>query len=323
VIDAYQPDFIWHDVGIVAIPEKYRLNHLAYYYNRAAERGREVMVSFKNEELNRDCAVLDFEGGATDDIASFSWVCDQNLGPGSWGYVEGMKYYPAKTVLHSLITIVIKNGSLLLNLSPRADGTIPQEQKEIALSLGRWLGKFGECISGTRPWATYGEGPAHAAEGIQECTAQDIRFTRNKAGTALYAIVCVWPGDGAQINVPGRWCGHKVSLKVKALRRLPCHRISTSHPTARAIGFRQSIRRLGPPASENASHSLSLGDFFHRENEESHGIAPVAVLGHQIVVPCQKFHVNGTCDMREHSLSVHRIRLNQRTTTKGNFSLSS
>jgi len=201
VIDAYQPDFIWHDVGIIAIPEKYRLNHLAYYYNRAAAWGREVMVSFKNEELNRDCAVLDFEGGATDDIACFSWVCDQNLGPESWGYVEGMKYYPAKTVLHSLLTIVSKNGSLLLNLSQKADGTIPQEQKEIALSLGRWLGRFGECVYGTRPWATYGEGPAHGADGVKECTAQDIRFTRNKAGTALYAIVCGWPGDGASLNI--------------------------------------------------------------------------------------------------------------------------
>jgi alpha-L-fucosidase len=112
-----------------------------------------------------------------------------------------MKYYPAKTVLHSLITIVSKNGSLLLNLSPKADGTIPSEQKEIALSLGRWLGQFGECVYGTRPWATYGEGPAHATDGVKECSAQDIRFTRNKAGTALYAIVCGWPGDGAQVNI--------------------------------------------------------------------------------------------------------------------------
>ena len=201
VIDAYQPDFIYHDVGIIALPERYRLNHLAYYYNRAAQWGKEVLVSFKNEGLNRDCAVLDFEGGATDDIASFFWVCDQNLGPGSWGYVEGMKYYPAKTVLHSLITIASKNGSLLLNLSPKADGTISSEQKQIALSIGGWLEKFGECIYATRPWATYGEGSAHAATGAKECTAKDIRFTRNKANTVLYAIVCGWPGDGAQVKI--------------------------------------------------------------------------------------------------------------------------
>jgi alpha-L-fucosidase len=201
VIDAYQPDFIFHDVGIIAVPERYRLNHLAYYYNRAAEWKKDVVVSFKNEELNRDCAVLDFEGGATDDIASFFWVCDQNLGPGSWGYVEGMDYFPAKTVLHSLITIVSKNGCLLLNLSPKADGTIPSRQKDILLSLGRWLDSFGECIYDTRPWATYGEGPAHTVGGVKECGPKDIRFTRSKSNTVLYAIVCGWPGDGAQINL--------------------------------------------------------------------------------------------------------------------------
>jgi alpha-L-fucosidase len=195
VEDAYQPDFIYHDVGLRDMPEQNRLNHLAYYYNQASEWGKDVMVSFKNEELNRDCAVLDFEGGATDDISPFFWVCDQNLGPDTWSYVEGMTYYPAKTVLHSLISIVSKNGALLLNFSPKADGTIPQEQQDIAQLIGRWLKSFGECIYGTRPWATYGEGPSHTVDGIQECTARDIRFTRNKANTVLYAIFCGWPGN--------------------------------------------------------------------------------------------------------------------------------
>lgn len=198
VVDAYQPDFVWHDVGIIAIPEKYRLNHLAHYYNQASQWGKDVLVTFKNEELNRNCGVLDFEGGATDDIAPFFWVCDQNLGPGSWGYVEGMDYYPAKVVIHSLITIAAKNGALLLNFSPKADGTIPQEQQDIAREVGRWLKSFGECIYETRPWASYGEGPSHGVDGVKECTAQDIRFTRNKDNTVLYAIFCGWPGNGVK-----------------------------------------------------------------------------------------------------------------------------
>ena len=201
VVDAYKPDFIYHDVGLCAIPENYRLKHLSHYYNRASQWGREVMVTFKNEELNRDCAVLDFEGGATDDIAPFSWVCDQNIGPDSWGYVEGMKYYPARTLLHSLITITSKNGALLLNLSPKADGTIPPEQREILSQLGGWLRSFGECIYDTRPWATYGEGPSHGAQGAAECTARDIRFTRNKDNNRLYAILCGWPGDATTIEI--------------------------------------------------------------------------------------------------------------------------
>src|SRR5208282_635400 len=60
--------------------------------------------------------------------------------------------------------------------------------------------------------------------------------------------------------------------------RLPGSRISTSLPAARASGFRQSIHRFGPPASEKESHYLSLGDFPHLENDERNLIAPVAVI---------------------------------------------
>ena len=60
--------------------------------------------------------------------------------------------------------------------------------------------------------------------------------------------------------------------------RLSGSRISTSLPIARASGFRQRIHRFGPLASEKESHSLCLGDFFHRENEQRNLIAPVAVM---------------------------------------------
>jgi len=104
-------------------------------------------------------------------------------------------------VIHSLITIAAKNGALLLNFSPKADGTIPQEQQDIAREVGRWLKSFGECIYETRPWASYGEGPSHGVDGVKECTAQDIRFTRNKDNTVLYAIFCGWPGNGVKPTI--------------------------------------------------------------------------------------------------------------------------
>src|SRR5262245_55411210 len=60
--------------------------------------------------------------------------------------------------------------------------------------------------------------------------------------------------------------------------QLPGSRISTSLPTAGASGFRQWIHRFGPLAGEQESHSLCLGDFFQRENEERNLIAPVAEM---------------------------------------------
>ena len=87
---------------------------------------------------------------------------------------------------------------MLLNISPKSDGTIPQEQKDILLAMGAWLKKYGEAVYATRAWQQYGEGPTKmgAAYGMMmapaEGTAKDIRYTRSKDGTTLYAIKLGW-----------------------------------------------------------------------------------------------------------------------------------
>jgi len=62
-----------------------------------------------------------------------------------------------------LIDVVSKNGNLLLGLTPRADGSIPEHQVEVLLKLGQWLKEFGEAIYGTRPWIQ-AEGMAISSE---------------------------------------------------------------------------------------------------------------------------------------------------------------
>jgi alpha-L-fucosidase len=54
---------------------------------------------------------------------------------------------------------VSKGGNLLLNLSPKTDGTIPVEQQKILTEIGDWLAANGEGIYGSDPWKKYGEGP--------------------------------------------------------------------------------------------------------------------------------------------------------------------
>jgi hypothetical protein len=86
-----------------------------------------------------------------------------------------------------------------------ADGTIPQKQKDILLSMGDWLNKFGESIYNTRAWVIFGEGPTKMGGGEftdpAVGTEKDIRFTRSKDNTILYAIVLGWPGNNAQLNL--------------------------------------------------------------------------------------------------------------------------
>jgi len=97
-----------------------------------------------------------------------------------------------------LIDIVSKNGCLLLNFGPRADGTIPESQQEVLRGIGEWLDTHGEAIYETRPWTTFGEGPTRIEEGGHfiddvEYTPKDVRYTRSKDGDTLYAIVMGWP----------------------------------------------------------------------------------------------------------------------------------
>lgn len=106
-----------------------------------------------------------------------------------------------------------KNGVLLLNISPTADGTIPDAQKDVLKELGIWLERNGEAIYATRPWKTYGQGPTRmeksgAFVGRVDYTPDDIRFTQGKDGKSFYAIVLGNPQGEIKLEV----------LKVKGVK---------------------------------------------------------------------------------------------------------
>jgi alpha-L-fucosidase len=78
----------------------------------------------------------------------------------------------AGAILGKLIDTVSKGGFYLLNIAPKADGTIPDDQHAVLLEIGAWLGRNGDAIYGTHTWTRFGDG--------------DWRFTVKDG--ALYAI---------------------------------------------------------------------------------------------------------------------------------------
>ncbi len=204
VIDAYQPDQIWFDFGLAKIPDEYKQRMAAYYYNHEAQWGKPVIITRKGTHLPEGVGALDIERGKMTGMGEELWQTDDSVATNSWCYVEGLKLKSSEELVHELIDIVAKNGVLLLNVAPKADGSFPEDQKTQLKAIGDWLRVNGEAIYATRPWKFHGEGPRlfDRGRGLGKIrqeqvafTAEDIRYTQSKDGKTLYAILLGLPAD--------------------------------------------------------------------------------------------------------------------------------
>jgi alpha-L-fucosidase len=208
LVDKYRPQLIWFDWWIEQVVfEPYLQKFAAHYYNRGLEWGLGVAINYKHQAFPEGTAVYDIERGQLKDLRPYFWQTDTSISKNSWGYVHAQDYKTAADIVGDLVDIVSKNGSLLLNIGPRPDGTIPEPEQEILREIGRWLAVNGEAIYGTRPWQVYGEGPTEVAEGYftdtkrAAFTHEDIRFTTK--GNTLYAICLSWPSEAVLIKSLG------------------------------------------------------------------------------------------------------------------------
>ncbi|MFB6155202.1 MAG: alpha-L-fucosidase [Haloferacaceae archaeon] len=240
VIDAHEPDLIYHDGTLPTISEDHRRRYLAHYFNAAAGTDRDPVVTAKNRELPLDVSVEDFERGRPNEKLDRAWLTDDSVTEQGWCHVESAEddLKSPRTVIHELVDVVSKNGCLVLNFGPRADGTIPEGQREVLLAVGDWLDTHGEAIFETRPWDVFGEGPTRIEEGghfLDEPTysPEDVRYTRSKDGETVYALVMGWPegalelesvevtGDGTVELLGHGTVGHDVDADGRLTIRVP------------------------------------------------------------------------------------------------------
>ncbi|MBL7745741.1 MAG: alpha-L-fucosidase [Chitinophagaceae bacterium] len=211
LINKYDPDLVYFDD--TALPlwpvSDAGLRIAAHYYNHSIKKhGRlEAVINGKilNEE-QRKCMVWDIERGQSNAIEPLPWQTDTCIG--HWHYDRPLYdrhgYKTARTVIHTLIDVVSKNGNLLLSVPVRGDGTIDEDERKVVEDIADWMQINGEAIFSTRPWKIFGEGPAIksaaplTAQGFNEgkgkpFTAEDIRFTAK--GKTLYVFLLGWPGE--------------------------------------------------------------------------------------------------------------------------------
>lgn len=201
LIDKYKPKVLYFDWWIQVEPLKpYLRKFMAYYYNRALEWGEEVTINYKNDAIMYGCAVRDVERGQLADISPTFWQSCTSVAKNSWGYTEGNNYKESHELIQTLIDVVSKNGTLLLNIGPKPDGSIPEEDANLLKAVGAWLNVNGEGIYETTHWKKYGEGPTVSKEGhftdgnSSEYTTEDFRYTYKNG--FIYAFAMKWPEDG-------------------------------------------------------------------------------------------------------------------------------
>jgi alpha-L-fucosidase len=212
LIQQYQPSILWNDIGMPwAFPVQ---QHFDDYYAAVPD-------GLVNDRFAIGGGMDDREHAAPFDISTPEYRTYSEITPEKWESTRGIGFsfgynrnegdeslLSVRDLVHLLVDIVSKNGNLLLNTGPMADGTIPPGQRHRLLGLGAWLRTNGEAIFETQPW--------HVAEGE---TGEGIPLRFTQCDGALYAILLERPGGTVTLalsakhpNTDVRLLGHDASL---------------------------------------------------------------------------------------------------------------
>jgi alpha-L-fucosidase len=208
LIDQHDPDLLYFDNPRLPLGWA-GMNIGAYYYNRSLRaHGGTVQGVITIKEVPEQwvkAAVVDYERGLTDKVMQYAWQSETCIG--DWHYNRALYdkpgefggYLPPRDVIHWMIDTVSKNGTFILNVPGKPDGTIDAKEIAIVDRITDWMSVNGEAIYSTRPWKVYGEGPNAIKAGsfqgnsVSQLGEKDIRFTRSKDGKVVYAIALGWP----------------------------------------------------------------------------------------------------------------------------------
>ena len=200
LVDKYQPDFLYLDNTGLPLGQA-GLDAAANYYNsNGARHGGtlEGVLTDKGQKGDRmKAATKAWERGRPNEIQPQPFEADTCIG--DWHYRKDITYKTVREVVQMLVDVVSKNGTMLLSIPLRGDGTIDEREEAFLHGLAGWMAASSEGIFGSRPWKVYGEGPtpvpprARRATRPSPYTPADIRFTTKGGHSYLLRPVAPLP----------------------------------------------------------------------------------------------------------------------------------
>src|ERR1700744_1008618 len=221
LIARYHPAVLWNDIDWPKTGDA--LGIMADYYNTVPDGVIDDRFWGKHFDFTSP------EYKKVDEIQQAKWEECRGLGR-SFGYnrAEGeAETIAPDALIYLLVDIVSKNGNLLLDVGPEADGTIPPIQMDRLRALGAWMHQNGEAIYGTQPWT---RAVGQSSEGI------DVRFTqkngdvfatllgRPKSPSITLKDVALQPASQVTLlgsSAPLKWSQHGNDLQVDLPASLP------------------------------------------------------------------------------------------------------
>ncbi len=218
------------------------------FMNHGAARGQDVYVNNKGTDRNWPDGVGCLEKDNLKlKVIGPKWQSCTTFGT-SFGYLEGDTYKTIESVIHEMIEVVSRNGNFLINIGPKADGTIPEPQVERLRAMGHWLKINGSAIYGSRYW--------------KECDQPGDRLAFTTRGRNLYAIKMDTPAAPFTLHGTRGWSPGQV----KSVRLLGS--VADIAWTLTPLGL-----EISPPADLGESrHAWTFEIVTDREQHTPNGI---------------------------------------------------
>jgi alpha-L-fucosidase len=218
LIDQHDPDILYFDNSMFPLGWA-GMDIAAYLYNRSLRtRGGklDVVANIKNAPAHLLKAIVhDCERGLTNELMPYAWQSETCLG--NWHYERALfdkpgefgGYLHPRDVIHWLVDTVSKNGTFVLNVPGKPDGTIDSKEIAVLDKITAWMSVNSSAIFETRPWKIFGEGPTKVSAGafnrtsVANLGAKDVRFTRSKDNRVVFAILLGLPTQEINIEALG------------------------------------------------------------------------------------------------------------------------